>query len=266
MTVGDLVPWGRGPCVRTRLTAIAAAIALSAGPALGAEAAGPPGAIPAHVATAVADAGRPEADRARDAARRPGEIVAFAGVASGWKVAELLPGGGYFTRILSKAVGANGKVYTVVPAQAPAQFAAPSQAIAADPAYANVTLLRQAMTALQPPEPLDLVWTTQNYHDLHNNNGDPDAVNRAVFAALKPGGIYLVSDHNAPTGWGASATQSHHRIAREHVIREVLAAGFVLDGENWALWNPPDVGILPSSDASVRGATNQFVLRFKKPA
>src|SRR3984885_15751109 len=130
--------------------------------------------VPANIASAVADANRPDADKTRDANRKPAETLAFTGVKPGAQVAELLPGGGYFTRLFSKAVGSRGHVYALVPAplpDAPADvpdFAARVKVIAADPNYANVSVVVEPFSQLAVPAPVDLVWTSQNYHDLHN--------------------------------------------------------------------------------------------------
>jgi predicted methyltransferase len=137
---------------------------------------------PAYIAAAVADPGRPAVDVYRDDRRKPAETVAFAGVAPGMTVAELIPGNGYYTRILSKAVGPKGHVYTLPFSEPRASY---SKAIAADPAYANVTLVTGPPLSLNVPAPVDVVWTTQNYHDIRQGRA---LLNKAVFAALKPGG------------------------------------------------------------------------------
>ncbi len=227
--------------------------------------------IPANIASAVADGNRPDADRQRDANRKPAEALAFAGVKSGAKIAELLPGGGYFTRIFSKAVGSTGHVYAWVPprpADAPADrpdFAARVNAIAADPNYSNVSVLIQSN--LEPPVPVDLVWTSQNYHDLHNiAAADVAAFNKHVFDALKPGGVYLVLDHAAAPGSGVRDTKTLHRIDPEAVKAEVLAAGFKLVGSSDLLRQSGDDHTLKVFDPSIRGRTDQFILKFRKPA
>ncbi|MGC1524158.1 MAG: hypothetical protein WA803_21655 [Steroidobacteraceae bacterium] len=226
--------------------------------------------IPANIASAVADSNRPDADRQRDANRKPAETLAFAGVKTGAKIAELLPGGGYFTRIFSKAVGSTGHVYAWVPprpADAPADrpdFAARVNAIAADPNYSNVSVLVQSN--LEPPAPVDMVWTSQNYHDLHNFAGaDVAAFNKRVFDALKPGGIYLILDHAAAPGSGAGDTKTLHRIDPETVKAEVLAAGFKLAGSSDLLHQAGDDHTLKVFDPSIRGKTDQFILKFRKP-
>src|SRR5580693_1790130 len=129
------------------------------------------------IAAAIADPNRPAADTERDANRKPAETLEFAGVRPGERIAELLPGGGYFTRLFSKAVGGSGHVYALVPAplvDAPKDvpdFAARVKAIAADPNYSNVTVVVEPYSQLAVPAPVDMVWTSQNYHDLHNFPG-----------------------------------------------------------------------------------------------
>jgi predicted methyltransferase len=229
--------------------------------------------VPAFLAAAIANPSRPAEDVARDADRKPAETLMFAGIAPGEQIAELLPGGGYFTRIMSKAVGANGHVYALVPApraDAPANapdFAARVKALAADPAYANVTVVVQPFAQLKTPVPVDLVWTSQNYHDLHNLPGlDLAVFNQMVFEALKPGGTYLILDHATEPGAGASQTSTLHRIDPQTVKQEVLAAGFVYEGQSDLLRNPQDPHTAKVFDPAIRGRTDQFILKFRKPA
>jgi predicted methyltransferase len=229
-------------------------------------------AAPDFITAAIADSNRPDADRQRDANRKPAETLAFAGVKPGDQIAELLPGGGYFTRIFSKAVGSKGHVYALVPApvaDAPADvpdFAARVKAIAADPNYANVSVVVEPFSELKAPAPVDLVWTSQNYHDLHNFPGlDVTVFNQMVFGALKPGGIYLILDHAAEPGSGARDTSTLHRIDAEIVKKEVLAAGFVFVGSSDILRQPGDTHAVKVFDPSVRGKTDQFMLKFRKP-
>lgn len=214
------------------------------------------------IAAAVADPGRPAADTARDAARKPAEVVAFAGVQPGDVVAEIAPGGGYFTRILARAVGPEGHVYALMPAMfanRPGGLDA-INALAAD--YPNVTVLAVDFTDFTLDQPADLVWTTENYHDLAN--GDIAGANRSVFAALKPGGLYYVQDHSAP-GTGTAATSTLHRIDPAAVIEQVGAAGFALDAQSDILANPDDPHDASAMDESIRGQTDKFALRFRKP-
>ena len=226
--------------------------------------------VPAYATAAVADAARPDADKARDADRKPAEMVAFAGIKPGQTVIDMLPGGGYFTRVFSKAVGPKGKVYAFVPGEmlgARPQAADGVKAIAANAAYSNVFVLATPLRTIAAPASADVVWTSQNYHDLHNKSfgGDIAAVNKAVFSALKPGGTYVVLDHAAVKGSGVSATETLHRIDVEAVKSEVIAAGFVLDGESDALRHPADDHTGKVFETGIRGKTDQFILKFKKP-
>lgn len=224
-----------------------------------------------NIAAAVADSNRPEADKLRDANRKPVQTLEFLGVKPGEQIAELLPGGGYFTRIFSKAVGPSGHVYALVPerpANAPADMpdlAAKVKAIAADPNYPNVTVVIQPLSKLLTPVPVDLVFTAQNYHDLHNFPVDVVGFNRTIFASLKPGGLYVVLDHSAPAGSGLADTKTLHRIDADVVKQEVTAAGFEFVGGSDILANPADSRATLVFDPSIRGKTDQFILKFRKP-
>lgn len=210
----------------------------------------------------VADSSRPADDTARDAGRKPAEVMAFAGVHKGAKIVELAPGGGYYTRLLSLAVGPKGHVYADSGKPVPALDAW----IAAHP-QVTVSVIKAGETLA--PEPVDIVWTTENYHDFKNVKiGDTDAAalyNQAVFRALKPGGIYLINDHAAQVGAPADVTSTLHRIEEATVIREVEAAGFTLAAKSNALANPADDHQLKVFDPAIRGKTDQFTLKFIKP-
>jgi len=222
--------------------------------------------IPPAVTAAVANPARPDTDRARDVNRKPAEVVAFAGIKPGDKVADLLPGGGYYTRIFAATVGETGKVYavtTLTTAARPGGLDAINAVATANP---NVAVLSVDMTKFAAPEPLDVVWTSENYHDLHNGpTADIAAFNKAVFAALKPGGVFFVEDHNAKAGSPADVTSTLHRIEVAAAKREILAAGFKLEAESEVLKNPADTGDLPVREGSVQGHTDKFVLKFRKP-
>jgi predicted methyltransferase len=222
--------------------------------------------VPAAVSAAVADSGRPQADKEKDGSRKPGESVAFAGIKKGDKVGELLAGGGYFTRVLSKVVGDSGVVYATgfPPRPGAAPGPSPLEQLAADPAYKNVKVLIGPPAEIKFPEPLDVVWTSLNYHDVHNGGGQ-DAVNKAAFAALKPGGTYLVIDHSAAPGSGDKDTKALHRIDSALVKTEVEAAGFKLAGDGDFLKNAKDPHTANVHDDVIRWHTDQFILKFTKP-
>jgi predicted methyltransferase len=228
--------------------------------------------VPAFLAAAVADQARPAADTERDANRKPAETLLFAGIAPGQQIAELLPGGGYFTRIMAKAVGPSGHIYALVPAPSPDEpantpdFAARVKALASDPNYSNVSVIVEPFAQLKTPVPVDMVWTSQNYHDLHNFPGlDITVFNQMVFEALKPGGTYFILDHATEPGAGTSETATLHRIDPDTVKREVLAAGFVFVGSSNLLRQSSDPHTAKVFDSTIRGRTDQFILKFRKP-
>jgi predicted methyltransferase len=228
--------------------------------------------VPAPIAAAVSDSGRPAEDQQRDADRKPGESLAFAGLKSGDKVAELFPGRGYFTRIFSKTVGEKGTVYAIAPPprpDAPAGAPPPNAAVtalAAEAAYPNIKVMTARASEFTVPEPVDVVWTSLNYHDFKNApNADMKAFNANVLKALKPGGTYIVIDHAAEAGSGARDTQTLHRIDPELVKSEVVSAGFKFEGSSDVLKHPGDPHTARVHDASVRGKTDQFLLKFSKP-
>ena len=224
-------------------------------------------AAPNSIAGAVADTTRPAADTSADANRKPAETLAFAGVKPGMVVGEFFPGGGYFTRMLSDVVGGQGHVYGIENAGWKDAVTA-DQAILADGRLANVSIEALPFGTVTFPKPLDLAWVTQNYHDLKiakYGQVDTAAFNRAVFAALKPGGIYFVLDHEAPPGTDLAAIARLHRIEKAQVIREVTAAGFKLAAEGNFLRRTGDDQSLPIFDKAVQGHTDQYALRFVKP-
>jgi predicted methyltransferase len=242
--------------------AAAAAVALGVGAAWAAAT------IPANIAAAVANPNRPQADRDRDAARKPGEVLAFAGVKPGEQVLELIPGGGYFTRVLSGAVGPKGHVTEGLPnLTGAADVAQKSNGVAADPNFSNVSEAKFTVGDLAKLGPVDMVWTSQNYHDLHlaRFNLDVVAFDKAVYAALKPGGIFLIEDHAAVADSGLDVPDKLHRINEDIVKKEVESAGFKLDGESDILRNSADDHTLLVFNPAIRGKTDQFLLKFRKP-
>jgi predicted methyltransferase len=216
------------------------------------------------MAAAVADAGRPAADKERDANRKPAETVAFAGVKPGMVIAELGPGRGYYTRILAKAVGPTGKVYAVVTSAQAARPGALDALNALTAAYPNIKVVTVDYPTMMLPEKADLFWTTENYHDFHNNGGDIAALDKAVFNNLKPGGIFYVEDHSAAPGAGLAATSQFHRMDEAVAKSELTTAGFKLDGEGDLLRNPADNKAASNSETG-HFASDRFMLRMKRP-
>ncbi|GAA0564631.1 class I SAM-dependent methyltransferase [Rhizomicrobium electricum] len=224
-------------------------------------------AVAADYSAAIADSHRPAADTARDAARKPADMLEFIGLKPGMKVMDLIPGSGYFTRLFAAAVGPKGHVYAYQPTEFDGFLKDKEPAVnAVAKEYPNVTVVRASVNALTVPDKLNVIWTSQNYHDLKNGGGSDTAqVNKAAFAALKHGGLYIVLDHAAAPGSGARDTNTLHRIDPATVKAEVMAAGFVYIGDSAALANPADDHTKAVFDPAIRGHTDQFVLKFKKP-
>lgn len=219
-----------------------------------------------YIVSAAADARRPDADRARDELRHPAEILAFTGVRPGWRVADVGPGGGYYTRLFSVAVGEEGRVFAIDRPNAPDR--PPRAILAVAPAYPNVTVIQQGYQGWTTPEPLDAIFISQIYHDFHlpQLNLDVAQINRDMFAALKPGGVLVIIDHAAVDGSDLSVTGTLHRIDQSTVRSQVEAAGFVFEDESQVLRNPADNRAERVFETDIRGHTDQFVMRFRKPA
>jgi len=226
-------------------------------------------ASPSAIKAAVADPARPQDDVKRDADRKPAEMLAFAKIKPGDKVMDLIAGGGYFTRLFAKAVGPDGWVYAYQASETDAFSKGKEPKIyAVAKAYPNVSVIHAPINALTAPEPLDVVWTSQNYHDLKDDffkPADTAVVNKAVFKALKPGGLYIVLDHAAEKGSGIRDTNTLHRIDEAVVKQEVMAAGFEFVGESKVLRNPKDPRTALVFDTGIRGHTDQFIYKFRKP-
>jgi predicted methyltransferase len=231
-----------------------------------------PDVVSTALAAAVADSSRPDSDTTRDADRKPEQTLAFSGIKPGDKVADFVADSGYFTRLFSSVVGSKGHVYAVEPT-AFFKFEHFVKAVAELQGYAvthpNVTVTTAAtLEGLKFPEQLDLFWISRNYHDLHDKFMGPvdtAAFNKAVYEALKPGGFYVVLDHSAAPGAAVDATETLHRIEPATVRREVEAVGFKFDSESSILANPADPRTAKVFDPTIRGHTDQFILKFRKP-
>jgi predicted methyltransferase len=225
---------------------------------------------PTYIAAAVASPSRPADDKARDAERKPAEMLAFAQVKRGETIVDFMPGKGYFTRLFSTAVGPKGQVYATWPQAVLDKFKGKPlpPSVSTEPGHANVHDVVSSNSSLNLPAKADLVWTSQNYHDVHIFLGADGAaaLNKAIFDALKPGGVFVVLDHSGVRGQDDATMASLHRIDEDVVKREVVAAGFVLEAESDVLRNPADPRTAKVFDPAIRGKTDQFVLRFRKPA
>jgi predicted methyltransferase len=225
----------------------------------------------ADLSAAAADPARAK-DVAADARRHGPEILAFAGVTKGAVVIDLIPGGGYWTRLFAKAVGPTGHVYGIWPKPYAAEAKTDVEnytALAGSADFPNVTATTEPADQVSAPAPADIVFTAQNYHDYPDKfmgPVDPAVFNKAVFAALKRGGIFLVIDHVAAAGSGMRDTDTLHRIDPATVKSQVTAAGFEFIGESKLLANPADDHSKTVFDKAIRGKTDQFIYKFRKPA
>ena len=208
----------------------------------------------------VAAPDRAEADRQTDKRRDPVSLLGFAGPKTGWAVLDMGAGAGYSTELMARAVGPAGKVH--------AQIGAESEKLrarAATPAMANVTVLVRPFDDPVPAETrgLDLITFFFAYHDTTFQEVDRAKMNKALFAALKPGGHLIVADHSAQAGAGINVAKSLHRIEESVLKQEIEAAGFRLVGESNFLRNPED----PRTERVFQPKipVDEFVLRFVKP-
>lgn len=214
----------------------------------------------------VHDRDRSDADRVIDQRRRPEKLLEFYDVRPGMRVLDLGAGGGYNTELLARVVGPSGVVYAqnnryVLDKLVRGRFDERLK----KPVMARVVHLVREFDDPVPADirNLDLVTFNFVYHDTVWLGADRAKMNRAVFNALKPGGVYIVADHSAQPGAGISATKTLHRIEESVVRQEVQAAGFRLVEEGIFLRNPDD-----PRDASVfkpRIPNDEFVLKFVKP-
>jgi predicted methyltransferase len=244
-----------------RWTLGAALLALSLGAAAQA------GDVPPYVAQAVTDTTRPKEDQTADAIRLPAFTLAFAGVKPGMTVGELYPCGGYFSRLLSDVVGPEGKVIGLETTRWKDCLPADQKMVAALP-QKNMTVTAFPFGEFSLPEKVDLFWITQNYHDLHikdYGNVDMAAFNRHVFESLKPGGTYFIVDHQATATIDDATIAKLHRIWKAQLVAEVTAAGFKLVDQASLPNGTTDDHTKPIFDPSVRGKTDQYLLKFVKP-
>jgi len=227
------------------------------------------------IATAIADPGRPATDREQDATRKPDEILAFLGVAPGMRVLDAFSAGGYYTELLARIVGSGGEViaYNNPPY---AKFA--QKGIAARYVDDRLPNVRQVTSTLEQlelaPASLDAAIFVMSYHDLYWRPADgswpptdPSLLLAKLHAALKPGGVIVVQDHvAAPGGEVSEVVDKLHRIDPAVVKRDFERAGFEFEGASDALAHPADDHTINVFNPAIRGKTDQFVFRFRKPS
>lgn len=221
--------------------------------------------LEALYASSVADPRRPADEVERDGLRAPAAMLALGEVKPGDRIADIRPEEGYFTRLFAPIVGPGGHIYAFVPTRTATREGPLAETLAAT--YPNVTATGGLLDAMTFPEPLDAVFMVQEYHDFHIPafNVNVARMNRAVFEALKPGGVYVVIDHSGRAGTGNAEVQTLHRIEGDFLRREVEAAGFVFEDASEVLANPDDDRTVNVFDPAIRGRTDQFAYRFRKP-
>ncbi len=222
-----------------------------------------PAATPAHIRRAIESPERTAEQRARDYHRKPAEILTLSGIEEGDRIVEIAAFGQYFTTMLLAAIGPSGHVdmYDLPYTE---RFAGPASR-EFDAKHANAVYHQESYNDATLPQNLDSVWNVLYYHDLQPQGVDTAAFNRKIFAALKPGGIYLVIDHKAEDGSGWRDAGTIHRMGVDTIKQEVLAAGFELELESNLLANPADDRTKMVFAPGTRGTTDQAFFIFRKP-
>ena len=259
--------------IHRALVAAATALLLASGAAAAGDDA--PAASSAAIAAAIASPDRPAGDREQDPRRHPQQVLEFTGVAPGMQVIDVFSAGGYYTELLARTVGVKGQVIAY---NNPPYAAFAAKGIEARYAGGRLGNVRQVTATIEDlelrPDSLDLALIVLSYHDLYWRPADgswpptdPAALLAKLYQALKPGATVVVEDHVAnPGGDTAQVVDAQHRIDPAVVRRDFERAGFVFDGESRVLANPADDHSKAVFDESVRGSTDRFLYRFRKPA
>jgi len=225
-------------------------------------------AVPEHLKAAVAAATRPEADRKRDPLRKPAEVLAFFGIEPGMTVIDFAAGTGYYTHILSKAVGAEGKVYSQNAPFVVDRFVKDKlKTLIAEADLKNTEEIVSEFDEPNLPDQADAVMMVLFYHDTYWQNVDRAKMNQALFESLKPGGVFGLVDHSATAGSGDRDVKTLHRVDQALVKKEILEAGFEFVGESDLLRHPEDTRDWPffKDRPKHRDRTDRFVFLFRKP-
>ncbi len=258
------------------LAPLALAVVLSLAGCAAVDDRGPPALTTGTIATIVASPDRSASDRTHDARRKPAEMLAFVGVRPGMTVLDLGAGGGYTNELMARAVGPTGRVFGQSPPPKPdasgrtperSRSATALAERASNPTVANLAAVARPFEDPAPPElasqRFDLVTLMFNYHDFGSMGVDRSALNRAVFRALKPGGLFVIADHAGRPGTGISESGTLHRVEEDLVVREVEAAGFRLVARGSFLRNPNDPRDRETPEPPQ--PKDEFVLKFAKP-
>lgn len=214
--------------------------------------------------TALASPDRPQADKARDAARKPIETVQFLGIKTGQTVIDVIAAGGWFTEVLSAAVGPTGKVYGQNPEFFTQREGFTATEKARDDRLGNVTPVHGDLAAAGIKD-ADAAVTALNLHDIYNGSGGEAAAvtfAKRVYDALKPGGVFGVIDH---VGIAGQDNAKFHRMQEQQAKDVLTKAGFKIEAESKILANPADDHTKGVRDPSVAGHTDQFLIRARKP-
>lgn len=217
------------------------------------------------IAASVNHPDRPATDKARDADRKPAQTLAFYDIRPGMKVADLMTGGGYYTELLARLVGPEGKVYAQNNKYS-SRYGKPVEQRIAEGVLPSTEYLVRELEELNLPEgQLDAVFMVLFYHDTYWMNVDRKKMNQQVLKSLKPGGIYAIVDHHAEAGSGPRDVQTLHRVDADLVKKELLEAGFEFVAESDVLRHPEDDRKTNVFLPNIRGKTDQFVFKFRKP-
>jgi predicted methyltransferase len=217
----------------------------------------------AAIRKAVENPARSDAEKARDANRKPAELLTLSGVKPGDKVVEFAAFGQYFTTLLSDIVGPKGSVLMLDLPYTEERAGPKSRAFVA--AHPNAKYEVVDYNKVELPQNVDSVFNVLYYHDLSLNNIDTAVLNNKIFKALKPGGTYFIVDHNARPGSGTEDTKKLHRIDPEVIRKEITAAGFELVQQSNLLAYPSDDRTQMVLAPGLRGMTDQSVFVFRKP-
>lgn len=223
-----------------------------------------PAKTPAYIRSAVESTARSAEQKARDANRKPAEVLTLSGIKPGDRVVEFASFGQYFTTLLSDIVGPKGVVYMFDLPYTEKRAGEASRAFVA--AHPNAKYELVDYNKLELPQKVDIVFNVLYYHDLFINEIDTAGLNARVFKALKPGGIFFIVDHNAQPGSGTGDTKKLHRIDPAIIRQEVTAAGFELVTESKLLAHPGDDHTQMVFAPGLRGLTDQTIFKFRKPA